>query len=163
MEVANNTQRKMKIKSKYRLGVMKNGKPFCGEVILEIESSLDIVEHQIIEQYQGEGFLSQGGIEKIPEEGYDSWKQGVKRGIIYGIKKIIDARKLKVTILECSGLTTDTNPIILAFVASRAILKELENKELESELNRLEELVFSSWNFKFDSQLDFDNFAITEN
>ena len=154
----------MKIESKYKLGLfMKNGMPFYGEVILEIESTPDMEEHQIIEQYQGEGLRSQGDIEKIPKEGYDSWKTGIKNGIIYGLKLITDNRKFKVTILECSGLTTFTNPIVLAFVSSRVILKEIENKELKSELNKLEEIVFSSWNYALESQLDFNNFTVIEN
>lgn len=153
----------MKIESKYKLRIVKNGKSFYGEVILEIESISGLKEHQIIENYQGKGFQSQGYVETIPKEGYDSWKQGIKNGIIYGLKLIIDDRKFNVTILEANGLTTDTNPIILAFVAARALLDKIENKESKTEVEKLEELVYSSWNHGFDSQIDFENLTIEGN
>ena len=59
------------------------------------------------------------------------------------------------SILAVNGLSTDTNPIILAFVASRAILQKFENQEAKTDLIEIEEIVYNSWNYKYDSQLDF--------
>lgn len=137
----------MKIKSKYKLAKIKNGKPFYGEIILYIEENT--TTHTIIENYDGNGFISQGTIESIPPKGYEDWKQGIKSGIHYGLSKITDNRKFKVTIVECNGFTTDTNPTILAFVASRAILEQIENNESTAEKEQFEELIYSSWNNKF--------------
>ena len=153
----------MKTTSKHRLGTVKNAQPFFGEVILEIETKPNFEKSQIVEGYQGIGFQSQGYPITVPDKGYDSWKKGIKKGIDYGLKMLSDERKFKITILECTGLVTSTNPIILAFVASRALLNKIDNNESKAELNKLEEAVFSSWNYKPDSQLNFENFIIDEN
>jgi len=50
----------------------------------------------------------------------------------------------------------DTNSTILGFADSRAILSELENSEIENDLKTLEELVFSIWNYDFDSLPNFE-------
>ena len=62
---------------------------------------------------------------------------------------------LKVTIEETSCMITDTYSTILGFAASRAILSELKNLENENDLKTLEELVFSNWNYDFDSLPNF--------
>jgi len=152
----------MKIESKYKLGTIKNGKPFLGEVILKIELIPNSDKHEVIEKYNGKGFQSQGYAESIPQKGYNSWKKGVKIGIEYALRIINDYRKFKVTILKVNGLTTDTNPIILAYVSSRAILKEFEKKESEADLKKIEEIVFNSWNYEYDSQIDFDKLTVTK-
>lgn len=154
---------KMEIESKYKFGLLiKNGKPFYGEVVLKIESTPNMVEHQIIERYKGEGFITQGYVETIPKKGYNSWKEGVKNGVLYGLKMVTDNRTFKVTILAGNGLITHTNPIILAYVASRAILEKIEHRESVFELEKIKNLVFSSWNYEHDSQIDFKNFTIIE-
>jgi len=150
----------MKIESKYKLRTVKNGKPFYGEVILKMGLLSNSIEHELIEEYRGKGFQSQGYIESIPQKGYDSWKEGVRIGVDYALSMVSDNRKFKITILEANGLTTDTNPIILAFVASRAILNEVKNKESEVELKKIEEIVFSSWNYGLGSQMNFENFTV---
>ncbi|MEL6637861.1 MAG: hypothetical protein AAFR05_14005 [Bacteroidota bacterium] len=152
----------MKIESKYKLGIVKNGKPFYGEVILEIESLPDSDRHEVVEKYSGKGFKSQGYVESIPPEGYDAWKIGIKTGVEYALKRINDSRKFKVTILESNGLTTDTNPIILAYVSSRAILKEFANNESETDLNKIEEIVFNSWSYEYDTQISFDKLDVAK-
>ena len=136
----------MNIESKYKLAKIKNGKSFYGEVILHIEASK---KQEIIEAYNGTGFMGQGALEIIPPKGYDDWKQAIKLGINYGLDKVTDKRKFKVTIVEGSGLTTDTNSTILAFVASRAILEKIENNESTIEKEKFEKLVYSSWNDNF--------------
>lgn len=150
----------MKIETKYKLGTVKNGKPFFGEVILEMESLFNSDKHEVIEKYIGKGFQSQGYLESIPKKGYDSWKKGVEIGVEYALRMINDNRKFKVTILESNGLTTDTNPIILAYVSSRAILKEFKNKESKADLDKIETIVFNSWNHEYDSQIDFVNLTV---
>ena len=74
---------------------------------------------------------------------------------------IVDDRKYRITILECKGLSTDTNPIILSFVSSRAILKELKNLETKTQLDKFEKIVFNSWNSDFENLIDFTKLIIT--
>lgn len=152
----------MKIESKYKLGTVKNGKPFFGEVILEIELLPHSDKHDVVEKYNAKGFQGQGYLESIPQNGYDSWKKGVRIGVEYALRMIDDNRSFRVTILESNGLTTDTNPIILAYVSSRAILKELKNKESKADLAKIEEIVFNSWNYEYGNQIDFDKLIVTK-
>ncbi len=152
----------MKIESKYKLATVKNGKPFFGEVILEMELLPNSDKHDVVEKYNAKGFQSQGYLESIPQNGYDSWKKGVRIGVEYALRMIDDNRSFRVTILESNGLTTDTNPIVLAYVSSRAILKELKNKESKADLAKIEEIVFNSWNYEYGNQIDFDKLIVTK-
>lgn len=150
----------MKIESTYKLRNVHNGKPFFGAIVLTIEVLEEATQHQLIEAYKGEGFLGQGHIETIPAKGYKSWKIGIRRGINYALGKLLDKRSFKVTVVYCRGMTTDTNPVILAFVASRAVLDKLEHEESQQELAALEQVVFSSWEHSLDSQLNFEKKVI---
>ena len=147
------------IKSDYKLRKQKNGLPHLGEVhlILELTENKKL---EIVEKYSGKGFYSQGYEEVIPEKGYDDWKKGIKHGVTYAYSKLKNTNGLKVTIERGSGFTTDTNSIILGFVASRAVLNKLDNLESKSELMQLEELVYSSWNYELDSLLNFVDLTI---
>ena len=48
----------------YRLLKVKNGKPFFA--IINLEISRNAHKNEIIEDYLGEGFTSQGNIESVP-------------------------------------------------------------------------------------------------
>ena len=85
----------MKIESRYKLGIVKNGLPYFGEVNLKIELLLDSKEHEIVEMY-GETRFS---------EGYFSWKKGIKNGVDYGLSKINDDRKFKVSIFSALAIS----------------------------------------------------------
>lgn len=133
------------MKVEYRFRRIKGGLPFIGVVELHLEELPHAQQHQIIEEYQGAGFTSQGYIESIPAQGYKDWKAGIKKGILYALSKITSPNYYQITIIAAQGLTTDTNPTILAYTASRAILDHLEHQELDEEKAALEEVVFGSW------------------
>jgi hypothetical protein len=147
------------IESKYKVAKYKDGLPHYGEVILNIELT-ETNNLELIENYQGDGWISQGYEVIVPHKGYDQWKMGIQNGINYAYKKLKNNNGLKVTVVQASGLITDTNPTILGFSASRAILNKLENSENEEKFRELEHLMFSSWNYDFDSVPDFDNGTI---
>jgi len=65
-----------------------------------------------------------------------------------------------VTILDCIGMTTDTNSTILGYVASRAILNTLDHNETEIQRDIIENLVFTSWNYRLDALPDFTRMVI---
>lgn len=134
------------IESTYRIAQYKGGLPHYGEVGLRMEV-IETHKLEIVEKYQGEGWVRQGDKEFIPSEGYEPWKQGIQNGIRYAYTKLKHTRGMKVTVVQANGLITDTNPTILAFAASRAILTELENSETEEERKELEQLMFSSWDY----------------
>ena len=144
------------IESKYEISKINKGIPFFGRVKLMIQITKN-ENLEIIEKYNGKGFYSQGYEEIIPNEGYDNWKRGIIKGIEYAYSKLKLNKGIRVSIIEASGLTTDTNPTILGFVASRAILSKLENSESALEKEQLEEYMFSSSNFELQSIPNFNN------
>jgi hypothetical protein len=80
----------------------------------------------------------------------------MKVGINYAYSKIKNNIGLKITIEEASGLSTDTNPTIIGFAASRALLSKFENNETEQKLSQLDSFVSSSWKYGYDSIPDFE-------
>ena len=148
-----------KIEGKYKVAKHKNGLPHYGEVILNIELTKNN-DLELVENYQGNGWVRQGYEEIVPSKGYDQWKKGIQNGITYAYGKLKNNNGLKVIVVRASGLATDTNPTILGYAASRAILNKLENSENDEELKELEQLMFSSWNYDFDSVPDFEKRVI---
>lgn len=148
----------MTIKSLFKLAIYKNGRPFFGQVKLEIKESFK--GHLIEEKYSGNGFCSQGRFEVISEDGYELWKSAIREGVRYALTKITSQKKFKIIIIEAVGLSTDTNPTIMGYVSSRAILNEIDNSESIIEKNKLEELLYSSWQFGFNGQPDFNQLII---
>ncbi|WP_299902120.1 hypothetical protein [uncultured Aquimarina sp.] len=144
-----------KIESRYKIAKYKNGLPHYGEVVLNLELT-KTNKLELIENYQGSGWIRQGYEEITHNEGYDKWKKGIHNGISYAYNKLKNSNGLKVTVIQASGLVTDTNPTILAFASSRAILDKLENTESKDESRELEELMFNSWNYDFDSIPNFE-------
>ena len=146
------------IKSENIIRKVKNGLPHLGKtnltLILTDKNTLEIEENYPEEKPSG---FSQGQAESISQEGYEDWKQGILNGIEYAYNKLTDNSGLKVIIESAYGLTTDTNPTIIGFSTSRAILDKLANCESQAELELLEEIVYSSWNYEFDAIPDFDN------
>jgi len=148
-----------KIESKHKVAKYKGGLPHYGEVMLHIEVTKSN-NLELIENYQGDGWIRQGYEETVPNKGYDKWKKGIQNGISYAYAQLKNCSGLKVTVIQASGLITDTNPTILGFAASRAVLNKLENSENEEKCKELEHLTFSSWNYDFDSIPDFDKGTI---
>lgn len=145
-----------KIESRYKVAKYKNGLPHYGEVVLNFELT-QTNRLELIENYQGSGWICQGYEEIVPDKGYDQWKKGIENGISYAYNKLKNNCGLKVTVIQATGLITDTNPTILAFAASRAILDKLENTESIDDLRELEELMFTSWNYDLDAIPNFED------
>ena len=145
------------INSVFRFAKYKDKLPYVGVVKLQIEITRENAL-EIVENYSGEGWIGQGCIESISEKGYKSWKIGIRRGIEYAYYKLKNSDHLKVTIQEAEGMTTDTNPTILAFVASRAILNKLDHFESKEEFQLLENLMYTSWDYELDALPDFHSF-----
>lgn len=143
----------------YMVRHYKNRRPHYSEIKLHIETTTTN-QLEIIENYSGKGFYSQGYMEIIPAKGYDLWKTGIHNGITYAYSKLKQKTGLKVTIVEAGGFSTDTNAIILGFVAARAILNNIENKETAAEFQLTENLMNTSWDYGFYGIPDFENQTI---
>lgn len=88
------------------------------EVEIELNSSITF----ILMDTHGEGFHSQGYVEEVPERGYETWKQGAVLGVAYALR-VMEAPSCAVTITKIEGLTSDTNPTIVAAAAMDAVWK----------------------------------------
>ncbi|MDO5978576.1 hypothetical protein [Flavivirga spongiicola] len=144
------------IKSENIVRKIKNELPHLGKINLTLQPTdkniLEVEENYPDRKPSG---FSQGQAESISQEGYNDWKQGIRNGIEYAYNKLTNNSGLKIIIESAIGLTTDTNPTIIGFSASRAILYKLPNCESQTELELLEEMVYSSWDYEFDAIPDF--------
>lgn len=143
--------------SKYKFAkIHHNGKAYLGLIELEfdVNNSDKLI---IIEDYQGQGWIGQGHETVISQNGYDSWKKGIKIGLEYSYKKLKLQQGLEIKIKRASGLIINTNPTILGYTASRAILNKIEHSETEEEHKQILEEVYSSWDKSLDNLPKFNN------
>jgi len=102
-------------------------------------------QNEILENYSGHGFRSQGYIESVPEVGYDSWKIAAKKGLEYAFSLI--ETNWTVTINSIEGrAVTDTNPTIVGYTVMRAFFDKIDFHLSSDQIAVLEEFVISSWN-----------------
>lgn len=127
----------------YKWFRIKNGITCFAIVELDVKAAAN--QNTIIEQYNGNGFTSQGYLEDVPDKGYDLWKTGAKRGLEYAFS-IID-NYWTVYIKRIAGRTMiDTNPTIVAYTVMRAFFEKINYKLSDSLIDELELFVFDSWN-----------------
>lgn len=150
---------KMKNISNYRLAIINEGRLYFGEVSLKIQLSKHLNTHKIIEEYSGEGYLSQGLSESICKVGYQDWKKGVRIGIEYALSMVCNNDNYEITIVSARGLSTDTNPIILSYTSSRALLKMIKHNESKAQHQEFKKIMMHSWNFSANTQIDLDQLS----
>jgi hypothetical protein len=134
----------------FRFLKVKNGKPFFAIVNLEVSRS--DTGNEIVEEYLGEGWKSQGSLESVPMNGYEDWKKAVKNGLEFAFSK--SNEKWKVIIKKVEGrIATDTNPTIVGFATILAFCEQT-NLELENDLkSEIENFTFKSWENKNDDKI----------
>ena len=125
-------------------------------VKLEVEREWNNLE--ITTDCHGSTSTSQGHIEEVPANGYDDWKQGAVNGVKFALEAI-NKQNAKVVITHIEGLTTDTNPTIVAAAAARAIWNAFEIRIPENTEKNLEDYVLQSWSNN-SSFVPVDNFLI---
>jgi hypothetical protein len=140
---------------------VKNGARSVALVALAVEQSSSS-RNQVIECYTGEGFTSQGIIEEVPENGYDSWKISARHGLEYGFS-LVDSF-WTVTIHKIEGrVGTDTNPAIVGYTVLRAFLDRINFQLSEKHIETLEDFVLSSWAKPYRELIpDFFSLTFTE-
>lgn len=139
----------------YRWARIKNGIGYAAIVDIEI---CPADNNQITENYTGSGFASQGHILSVPSHGHELWKHGAVKGLEYGLS--LSDHNYHITIHEISGLITDTNATIVGYTALKAFCEKINLDLKESEVERLEKFVFSSWE-KPDERQFPDFFSLT--
>ena len=126
----------------FRFLKIKNGKPFFAIVNLEISRSEN--GNEVIEEYLGEGWKSQGIIESIPTIGYEDWKRAVRKGLEFVFSLTNEKWKVKIKKVE-GRILTDTNPTVVGFATILAFCEQA-NLELDSNLkSKIEDFTFRSW------------------
>lgn len=127
----------------YRWTKIKNGVGSVAMVTLDVEPNL-FETNQVLEHFSGQGFISQGHIEEVPENGYDSWKIAARHGLEYAFS-LIDTR-WTVHIHKIEGrISTDTNPTIVGYTVLRAFFDKINFQLTEKQIELLEEFVLRSW------------------
>ena len=128
-------------RTKYKFARVCKGISYFAEVELTTEPETN--EFSVGFDCVGDGFHSQGYIEEAPKIGYDDWKAGAKTGVEYAAKAA-GITKCLVKVTAIRGLTSDTNPIIIAgasafafwqavgFDAGLDLKSQIESKILDS-------------------------------
>ena len=98
------------------------GKGYFAEVRVEIKSLVDPVKVEI--ETDGGGFLGQGYIESLSAKGYEDWKLGAFIGGRYALE-IMNREDLVIKVKGIEGLTSDTNPTIIAAATAQAVWNAL--------------------------------------
>ena len=120
----------------------KRGIGYAANVTLAVDSSA-LTPYRRIDCH-GEGFRSQGYIERATETGYEDWKWGALEGASYGLR-VVGHPEYGVAVTEIEGLTTDTNPTVVAFASALAVWNALSFEPRPEEMERLEAQVYTSW------------------
>jgi hypothetical protein len=130
-----------------RFARYKNGLPHAARVVLEVEcpSSFPGIDFSS----SGRGFYSQGYVEEVPAAGYEDWKGGARVGVSFALSEAGRA-DCRVNVSKIEGLSTDTNPTIVAYAAALAVWKALSFEAPTEVVEQLETLVFTSWNRPYD-------------
>lgn len=130
---------------------IKNGKPFFAIVNLEISPNEN--QNEIIEEYNGEGWIGMGYFASIPAKdeagkaGFSGWREAVLNALEFILSKTKTKWTIKVKKVE-GLLITDTNPTIVGYATILAFCKQT-NLELDSDLiQQIEDFTFRSWEGK---------------
>ena len=127
----------------YRWAKFKNGIGSVAIVSLEVEKNLT-AQNLILENYNGQEFTSQGEIEEVTENGYNSWKIGAKNGLNYAFSLINTTWTVSINKIE-GRVAIDTNPTIVGYTVLRAFFDKINFELTLDQIKILEDYVFSSW------------------
>lgn len=145
----------------YRWTKFKNGVGSVAIVTLDVSKN-NSDQNEIIEHYTGQGFTSQGYIEDIPANGYDSWKIAARHGLEYAFSLIDTFWTVNLKKVEGRAFT-DTNPTIVAYTVLRAFFDKIGFQLDPNQIEVLEEFVLSSWTKPYKELIpNFFNLTFTE-
>lgn len=121
-----------------RVSRIVNRLPHFAEVEVELGTAGEMVEFRL----QGRGFTSQGTIEDA-NNGYVDWIEGAKIGIAFAATS--SPRRCSFRVVRISGISSDTNPSIVASAAARAAWAAMGVEPPLDDIKRVDECAFSSW------------------
>jgi hypothetical protein len=145
----------------YRWAKFKNGIGSVAIVTIEVEKN-STNQNQILENYNGQGFTSQGEIDEVTENGYNSWKIGARNGLDYAFSLIDSTWSVRINKIE-GRIATDTNPTIVGYTVLRAFLYKINLELTQDQIKTHEDYVFSSWTNPYKELIpDFFNLSFKE-
>ena len=145
----------------YRWTKFKDGVGSVAKVTLDVSKN-NSDQNKIVEHYSEQGFTSQGNIEDIPENGYDSWKIAARHGLEYAFSLIDTFWTVEIIKIEGRAFT-DTNPTIVAYTVLRAFLDKIDFQLNLNQIEILEEFVLSSWTKPYKELIpNFFSWSFTE-
>ena len=103
----------------------------------------------------GDGWSGQGSIEDVGPRGHDAWKAGARAGVAFALR-IAGGRETRVCITRILGMTSDTNPTLVAAAAARAVWIAFEFTPPPALLAALDRRVLASWDREPDAPPDLD-------
>ena len=122
-----------------RIARVVNRLPHFAEVEVEVR---DDAPGTIEFRLEGGGFTSQGSIENASEK-YTDWIEGARLGIAFASTSSSSPCSLRV--LRISGISSDTNPSIVAAASARAAWEAMAVEPPPDDLKQVDECAFSSW------------------
>jgi hypothetical protein len=127
----------------HKLAMIINGIGHYAEIdITVVEDGL----RRIGERCHGAGWLAQGYIEDVPQDGYDDWKNAALSGVVSAFRQAdVDQSQFSVWVDRIQGLATDTNPRIVACAATMAVWDALGWVATDEQLERIKNEVAKSW------------------
>lgn len=131
---------------------IKDGLPYAAVVSLTLTT--DAPENYIEILCDGIAGISQGDIEEATREGYEDWKQGARRGVVFALDSARQTH-CHVAVTKIRGMLTDTNPTIVGAAAMLATWEALEFTPPSELVARIEEQVFASWQQVCDALPEF--------
>jgi len=148
-------------KNSYRWATVKNSLPYAAIVTLSVYKNA-ANRNEIFEKYSGHGFTSQGSIESVILQGFDSWKTAAKHGLEYAFSLVDTFWNVDLEKIEGRAFL-DTNPSIVGYTVMRAFFDKI-NYQLDSDqIAILEEFVFRSWTKPYKELIpNFFNLTFTE-
>jgi hypothetical protein len=108
---------------KSKIKRLTGGIPLFAQVSLTVEPTADFTRVEFA--CAGAGFSSQGYLESVPPLGYEPWKDGALAGVRFALA-VAGVSAAAVVITEIVGVTSDTNPTVVAVAAAHALWNALE-------------------------------------
>ena len=115
---------------------------FFAEVAVEVESpsATPGIEVRLSES----GWILEFYIEDIPVTGDTAWNEGARIGAEYALS-VANTQSARVVITRISGMTTDTNPSVVAAASALAVWTALNFTPTNEVIACVETVVFNSW------------------
>lgn len=129
----------------------RGGLGYAARVVVEVEPGAD----GIVVACSGPGWARQGAIEQASADGYADWKAGAVAGVAFALRIMGVDCGVRVVLIE--GMTTDTNPTIVAAAAARAVWQAIGFTPASELTRRIEAEVLGSWRRGHDASPCFDD------